>query len=189
MAFFDIGGSEILVIAVVAIVVVGPKDLPKMLRTAGQWVGKIKAIAGDFQRQFEEAMRQAELDDLKKEVENFAKMDPLEDIKKDVDDINRMGSMAAADTSLKPSPSLATPAGTAEASPAETANGAAAPPAPANPLLYNVGSPSKPPPTPAPQPQNPLLYSTAPPRPAPAEPIPAAEPSPAVEVAAAEKSR
>ena len=66
---FDIGWSELLVIAVVAIVVIGPKDLPRALRTVGQWTGKMKRMAREFQSQFNEAMREAELDDVKKEVE------------------------------------------------------------------------------------------------------------------------
>ncbi|HZP19157.1 MAG TPA: Sec-independent protein translocase protein TatB [Bauldia sp.] len=70
---FDIGWSELLVIAVVAIVVIGPKDLPGALRAFGRWTGKVRRMAGDFQRQFSEALKEAELDDLHKlgkEVKN-----------------------------------------------------------------------------------------------------------------------
>src|SRR6185295_3515459 len=62
---FDIGWSELVVIAVVAIVVIGPKDLPGALRAFGRWTGKLKRMARDFQGQFSEALREAELDDLK----------------------------------------------------------------------------------------------------------------------------
>jgi sec-independent protein translocase protein TatB len=63
---FDIGWSELLVIAVVAIVVVGPKDLPRLMRTFGHYMGKVRSMAADFQRQFEEAVRDSELDEVRK---------------------------------------------------------------------------------------------------------------------------
>src|SRR5262245_47685010 len=63
---FDIGWSELLVIAVVAIIVVGPKDLPRMMRTFGSYAGKVRRMAGEFQRQFDEAMREAEIEKVKK---------------------------------------------------------------------------------------------------------------------------
>jgi sec-independent protein translocase protein TatB len=67
---FDIAWSEMLVIGAVALVVIGPKDLPKALRSVGEAVGKIKRMASEFQGQFNEAMREAELHDLKKQVED-----------------------------------------------------------------------------------------------------------------------
>ena len=63
---FDIGWSELLVIAVVALIAIGPKELPGMLRMIGQWMGKARKMAGEFQGQFNEAMREAEMADLKK---------------------------------------------------------------------------------------------------------------------------
>jgi sec-independent protein translocase protein TatB len=63
---FDIGWSELVVIAVVALVAIGPKELPGVLRTVGQWIGKARKLAGEFQGQFREAMREAEMADLKK---------------------------------------------------------------------------------------------------------------------------
>ncbi len=89
---FDIGWTELLVIAVVAIVVIGPKDLPRAMRTVGQWTTKVKRMAGDFQRQFNEAVREAELDDVKKEVASLGKLDPMADLKK---------SLTKVDTDLK----------------------------------------------------------------------------------------
>jgi len=67
---FDIAWSEMVLIGAVALVVIGPKDLPKALRTVGQTVGKIRRMASEFQGQFNEAMREAELADLKKQVED-----------------------------------------------------------------------------------------------------------------------
>ncbi|MDR4308426.1 twin-arginine translocase subunit TatB [Chelatococcus sambhunathii] len=65
---FDIAWSEFLVIGVVALVVVGPRDLPALLRTVGKTVATLRRMAGEFQTQFNDAMREAELDDLKNEV-------------------------------------------------------------------------------------------------------------------------
>ncbi len=89
---FEIGWTELLVIAVVAIVVIGPKDLPRAMRTVGQWTTKVKRMAGDFQRQFNEAVREAELDDVKKEVASLGKLDPMADLRK---------SLTKVDTDLK----------------------------------------------------------------------------------------
>ena len=81
---FDIGWSELLVIAVVAIVVIGPKDLPRAMRVVGQWTGRMKRMAREFQNQFNEALREAELDDVKKDVEAIGKIDPLADVRKEM---------------------------------------------------------------------------------------------------------
>src|SRR6195256_303759 len=89
---FDIGWSELLVIAVVALIAIGPKELPTVLRTLGQWMAKVRRMASEFQNQFHEAMREAELADLKKEVDematkaqNYAHFDPIDDIPKDIE--------------------------------------------------------------------------------------------------------
>lgn len=63
---FDIGWSELLVIGVVALIAIGPKELPGVLRMVGQWMGKARRMAAEFQGQFQEAMREAEMADLKK---------------------------------------------------------------------------------------------------------------------------
>jgi sec-independent protein translocase protein TatB len=63
---FDIGWSEFVVIAVVALIAIGPKELPGVLRMVGQWMGKARKMAAEFQGQFQEAMREAEMADLKK---------------------------------------------------------------------------------------------------------------------------
>jgi sec-independent protein translocase protein TatB len=63
---FDIGWSELVVIAVVALIAIGPKELPGVLRMVGQWMAKARKMAGEFQGQFQEAMREAEMADLKK---------------------------------------------------------------------------------------------------------------------------
>jgi sec-independent protein translocase protein TatB len=63
---FDIGWSEFVVIAVVALIAIGPKELPGVMRMIGQWMGKARKMAAEFQGQFQEAMREAEMADLKK---------------------------------------------------------------------------------------------------------------------------
>lgn len=64
-----LGFSEILVLGVIALLVVGPKDLPVMLRKLGQWTRKLQAMAAEFRQGFDELARQAELDELRREVE------------------------------------------------------------------------------------------------------------------------
>jgi sec-independent protein translocase protein TatB len=68
---FDIGWSELLVIAVVAIIVVGPKELPRLMRTFGHYVRKLRRMAVEFQHQFEEAVRDSEIDEVRKAMQDF----------------------------------------------------------------------------------------------------------------------
>jgi len=68
---FDIGWSELLVIGVVAIIVVGPKELPRLMRTFGHYLGKVRHMAADFQRQFEEAVRDSEIDEVRMAMHDF----------------------------------------------------------------------------------------------------------------------
>ncbi len=88
---FDIGWSELLIIAVVAIIVVGPRDLPRMLRTVGQTVGKVRRMAGDFRSQFDDALKEADLDDLKKDVDSLRSLNPANVLKKEIGSINEIG--------------------------------------------------------------------------------------------------
>jgi sec-independent protein translocase protein TatB len=82
---FDIGWSELLVIAVVAIVVVGPKDLPKLMRAVGHYAGKLRRAASDFQRQFEEAMRESEVEEMRKAIESVKTETPSLDLDASID--------------------------------------------------------------------------------------------------------
>jgi sec-independent protein translocase protein TatB len=68
---FGIGWSEFVVIGVVALIAIGPKELPTVLRTVGFWVGKIRRMANEFQGQFQEALREAEMADVRKELEEI----------------------------------------------------------------------------------------------------------------------
>ncbi|HEY5046522.1 MAG TPA: Sec-independent protein translocase protein TatB [Rhizomicrobium sp.] len=60
--------SHLLIVLIVALVVVGPKDLPRIMRVAGQWMGKARAMAGEFHKSLDEMTRQSELDELRKEI-------------------------------------------------------------------------------------------------------------------------
>ncbi|MFM5953743.1 MAG: Sec-independent protein translocase protein TatB [Novosphingobium sp.] len=64
---FDIGWDEMLFTAMVAIVVIGPKDLPRALRTAGRWIGKVRRVSGHFRAGIETMIREAELEDMEKQ--------------------------------------------------------------------------------------------------------------------------
>jgi sec-independent protein translocase protein TatB len=83
---FDISWGELVLIGIVALIVIGPKELPGVLRSLGQWTAKIKHMAGEFQGQFQEAMREAEMADLKKQADNLtgtvsdiANFDPMKE--------------------------------------------------------------------------------------------------------------
>ena len=69
----EVGALEYLIIAAVALIVVGPKDLPMLLRRLGQFVAKLRGMASEFRASFDEMARQSELDDLRKEVEAMRK--------------------------------------------------------------------------------------------------------------------
>ena len=97
---FDIGWSELVVIAVVALIAIGPKELPGVLRMVGQWMGKARKMAGEFQGQFQEAMREAEMADLKKSFDEvkeaatgFAGNNLMTSLQKDVSDALRVDAL------------------------------------------------------------------------------------------------
>lgn len=82
---FDIGWSELLVILVVAIVVVGPKELPKLMGTFGHYAGKLRRAAADFQHQFNEAMRDTEIAEVTKAIESVRTQAASLDLKETLD--------------------------------------------------------------------------------------------------------
>ena len=82
---FEIGWSELLVIAVVAIVVVGPKELPRMMRTFGSYMGKVRRMVGDFQRQFDEVVRESEFEEVRKAIHSVRESTPSLDLKAPID--------------------------------------------------------------------------------------------------------
>jgi sec-independent protein translocase protein TatB len=82
--FDSIGGAELAIIGLVALLVVGPKELPLLMRKAGQWMNKMRGMAADFRATFDEMARQAELDELRKEVEALRDKNPLNEIKEEL---------------------------------------------------------------------------------------------------------
>ncbi len=110
---FDIGWGELLLIGVVALIVIGPKELPGTLRTLGQWMGKLRRMASEFQGQFQEAMREAELADLKKQVDdmasqaqNYANFDPVSEVRKELESTQQQIESAIADKPPGDAPSV-----------------------------------------------------------------------------------
>ncbi|TPI23364.1 Sec-independent protein translocase protein TatB [Mesorhizobium sp. B4-1-1] len=103
---FEVGWSELLVIAVVMIVVVGPKDLPNMLRTFGRTAAKLRAMAGDFQKQFNEALKEAELDDVKSSIDSLRGLNPLNEVRKQLNPFEQAAAdvRSGVDTMMKPKP-------------------------------------------------------------------------------------
>ncbi|AWO91683.1 MULTISPECIES: Sec-independent protein translocase protein TatB [Bradyrhizobium] len=97
---FDIGWSELVLIGVVALIAIGPKELPGVLRMVGQWMGKARKMAAEFQGQFQEAMREAEMADLKKSFDEvkeaasgFAGNNLMTSLQKDVSDALRVDAL------------------------------------------------------------------------------------------------
>jgi len=127
---FDFSWSELLLIGIVALIFIGPKELPGVLRTLGQWMSKIRRMAGEFQNQFHDAMREAELADIKKEVDEMAaqaavysNFDPLSDVRKEVESAQRDIESAVADKPAAERPAAGEPAAApaTDAPPAEPA--------------------------------------------------------------------
>ena len=83
---FDIGGWELLFLMIIALVVVGPKELPQLMRIIGQWTGRARAMVREFQASFDEMARQAELEEIQKEVGNIAGGKELQDLKKQINE-------------------------------------------------------------------------------------------------------
>jgi sec-independent protein translocase protein TatB len=120
---FDIGWSELVVIAVVALIAIGPKELPGVLRMVGQWMGKARKMAAEFQGQFQEAMREAEMADLKKSFDEvkeaatgFTSGNVMTSLEKDVgnalriDDVDKPATVASDTPAIDPPVTPTTPA-------------------------------------------------------------------------------
>jgi sec-independent protein translocase protein TatB len=82
---FDIGWSEMAVILMVALIVIGPKDLPRVARTIGKWTGKARAMAREFQRSLDDMAREAELQDIKAEMDKLSRTDVRHRIEETID--------------------------------------------------------------------------------------------------------
>ncbi|MDQ0457205.1 Sec-independent protein translocase protein TatB [Rhizobium paknamense] len=93
----DIGWSELLVIAVVLIVVVGPKDLPPMLRAFGKMTTRLRRTAGEFRAQFEEALRESELDDVHRTISDAQRFNPANALREAINPLREIGQELKAD--------------------------------------------------------------------------------------------
>jgi sec-independent protein translocase protein TatB len=116
---FDIGWSELVVIAVVALIAIGPKELPGVLRMVGQWMGKARKMAAEFQGQFQEAMREAEMADLKKSFDEvkeaatgFTGGNVMTSLQKDVGDALRIDDIDKPAVSASDAPAIEPPVAT-----------------------------------------------------------------------------
>lgn len=148
---FNFGWGELVVIGIVALIAIGPKELPTVLRSLGHWMGKIRRMASEFQGQFHEAIREAELTDLKKQAEEMTSgmtnFDPLGDTQKDVERALELPDLdKPQETKTEPPPATETAAAAGDASSAAAKESAtpspAAPPLPA----IDVPMPDLPPP-------------------------------------------
>ena len=175
---FDISWGKLVIIGVVALLVIGPKELPAVLRQLGQWMTKIRRMASEFQGQFQDAMREAEMADLKKQFdETTSSIKSTFDTTEIKNELEKMiqdpmsASSAAAPPSDPTAPAPQTPA-SAPTDPVALGTAPVAPPA----ADLSVPMPELPPP---PETKDFVDASTAPasaPAPAPSDPKPAATP-------------
>ncbi|CAN7520181.1 Sec-independent protein translocase protein TatB [Pararhizobium sp. LjRoot255] len=114
----DVGWTELVVIAIVLIIVVGPKDLPPMLRTFGKMMTKMRGMANDFRQQFDEALKEADLDDVRRTLSDAQKLNPAHSLREAMNPLRQMGNEIKADLQ-KATAVETTPADDAAAAPAE----------------------------------------------------------------------
>jgi sec-independent protein translocase protein TatB len=131
---FDISWTEFAIIAVVALIAIGPKELPGVLRMVGQWMGKARKMAAEFQSQFQEAMREAEMADLKKSFDEvkeaatgFTSGNVMTSLQKDVSAALNIEDVDKPATSAEPAPVPQAPGTLAEVGEAEPPQPAIAP--------------------------------------------------------------
>src|SRR5260370_10839688 len=145
---FDIGWAELLLIGVVALVFIGPKDLPRALRVAGYWVGRARTLSREFQSSIDQMIRDAELDEMRQELKKATEFDIEKEFQKTVDPTGDLAQSikppeipdyfepasaqpAASEPTTLPEGALPASAEAAESAPAEAGGaGAAAPTTP-----------------------------------------------------------
>lgn len=111
---FDIGWSELLVIAIVLIVVVGPKDLPPMIRAFGKTMAGFRKMAGDFRAQFDEAMKEADMDDVRQTIADVRNLNPTNSLRDAMNPLRQLGNDIRSDLQK-----AATPSGPATSAPVD----------------------------------------------------------------------
>jgi sec-independent protein translocase protein TatB len=133
---FDLGWSEMAVILMVALIVIGPKDLPRVARTIGKWTAKARGMAREFQRSLDDMAREAELQDIKAEMDKLSRTDLRHQIEETIDPDRslRDGMRPPAESTTKP------------AAPAPSTSAAALPPPPLPSEGAAAPAPTAPPP-------------------------------------------
>src|ERR1051326_2387436 len=140
---FDIGWPELLLIGVVALVVIGPKDLPRALRIAGYWVRKARTLSREFQSSIDQMIREAELEEIRQDLKKATELDVEREIRSTVDPTGELAQSirppdlpdyfeepgAATPVVSEETPALSATAETAAPEPASPAEGASEPPA------------------------------------------------------------
>ena len=133
---FDLGWAEMAIIMLVALIVIGPKDLPKVARTIGQWTGKARALARDFHRSLDDMAREAELDEIKKSIDKAGRFDARRAVKDMVDpedefdrafEIDEGTKKAKPASNIKPKSIVKPPASSTDGAPAAAPTASAAP--------------------------------------------------------------
>jgi len=161
---FDIGWGELVIIGVVALIVIGPKELPTVLRTFGQYMTKIRRMAAEFQSQFQEAMREAEMAELKQQF------DAIHDAAKDIRNFDPVGTARdQIEGAVADKPAETAPSGPAAATPTQS-------PEPAS-TVPEAAAESRPPETSS-EPGHPAPAGTPEPAAAPGAPQPPSSPPP-----------
>lgn len=108
--FPDLSWSHMLLVLIVALVVVGPKDLPKLMRKMGQWTAKARGMADQFRRSFDEMARQSELDELRKELDELRNARPLADVDQKLNEAINKPVVTLDAEGIEPKPALPAPA-------------------------------------------------------------------------------
>ena len=145
---FGLNWGELVVIGIVALIAIGPKELPTVLRTIGHWMGKMRRMANEFQYQFQEALREAELGDLQKHakdlsgsVSDLATMNPLAEEQRQIE---RIGEGAGELPNSAIAEPAAAPAGEATAALPEVAVPVEEPPSPVTEQDFAAAEPEAP---------------------------------------------
>ncbi|MEP0337867.1 MAG: Sec-independent protein translocase protein TatB [Alphaproteobacteria bacterium] len=132
---FDIGWQELFIVAILAIIVIGPKDLPRAVRTVMRAIRKLRSMAGEFQAGLDEVAREAELDDIRREANKIAHYDVTKEIKDNLDPDGEIEKAADLDGAVRETMTEAKSASTEAAQPAADAPvTATTPPPPSEPV-------------------------------------------------------
>ncbi len=115
---FDLGWTEILIIAVIALIVIGPKDLPSALRNVAYWVRKARGLAREFQKGVDDLVREAELDDVQKEIKTYTRGDLGRKIEETIDPTGSIKKSLKVEDTAKSTPAVTSATAGSAAEPA-----------------------------------------------------------------------